>query len=164
MILRIQFFSYQKIYPVNFCLQASIAPVSLPGNLQPRGRKRKRRANNICTQTLNGHPCILTCAIFLKKLWDSDILYRICSKDCVPISHHFWQKLVCRESYPKSTGSSHYRWYNDCSLQLWIALSKPVFCQKWPKIGTQSLEHILYNISESHNFFKKSAHVNVHTS
>ena len=33
------------------------------------------------------------------------------------------------------------------------------FHQKWLKIGIQYSKHILYNISESHNFFKKSAHV-----
>ena len=104
---------------------------------------------------------ILTCALFLKKLWDSDMLYRICFEYCVPIVSHFWWKLVCWELFEVS-GSSH------CPIDLtgqWLlpktlnSSQQTNFCQKWLKIGTQYSRHILYNISESHNFFKKSAHV-----
>ena len=51
MILRVQFFSYQKIYPVNFCLQASIAPVSLPGNPTERQEEEEGGGPIIYTKT-----------------------------------------------------------------------------------------------------------------
>ena len=91
----------------------------------------------------------LTCALFLKKLWDSDMWYRICFKYCVPILSHFWQKLVCWELFEVS-GSSH------CPINLtgqWLlpktlnSSQQTNFRQKWLKIGTQYSKHILYNIS-----------------
>ena len=107
----------------------------------------------------------LTCAHFLKKLRALDMLYRICFEYCVPILSHFWWKPVCWELFEVS-GSSH------CSVDptgQWLlpknlnSSQQTNFRQKWLKIGTQYSKHILYNISESHNFFKKSAHVNLHS-
>ena len=106
---------------------------------------------------------IITCALLLKKLWDSDMLYRICVEYCVPILSHFWRKLVCWELF-KVLGISH------CpvgSTRQWLlpktlnSSQQTNFRQKWLKIGTQYSKHILYNISESHNFIKKSAHVSL---
>ena len=93
------------------------------------------------------------------------MLYRICFKYCVPILRHFWQKMVCWELF-KVLGSSH------CpvgSMGQWLlpensnSSQQTGFDQKWLKIGTQYLKHILYNISKSHNFCKKCAHVNIYS-
>ena len=92
------------------------------------------------------------------------MLYRICFEYCVPILSHFWRKLVCWELF-KVLGSSH------CpvgSTGQWLlpetsnSSQQTSFRQKWLKIGRKYSKHILYNISESHNFFKKCAHVTIY--
>ena len=85
------------------------------------------------------------------------MLYRICFKYCMLIFIHFWRKLVCWELF-KVLGSSHCPVWSTGQWLLPKTLDSSQqtnFRQKWIKISIQYSKHILYNISEYHNFFKK---------
>ena len=68
----------------------------------------------------------LACELFLKKMWDLDMLYRICSNDCVP---NFREQSL-----------SHWQWLLP---EIQIGSSQQTsFCQKWLKISAHATIHI----------------------
>ena len=87
-------------------------------------------------------------------------------KNFLNLNHSNILPILCADFEPFLTKSGLLRAvesFREQSLSCRIDSTQQIsFCQKWLKIGTQYSKHILYNISESHNFFKKSAHVSLY--
>ena len=98
--------------------------------------------------------------------WKNCEIRICCTEYALNIVCRFWaisEENWFVERYSNVSGSSH---YPVGSTGQWMlpeisnSSQQTSFRQKWLKIGIQYSKHILYNISESHNFFEKSAHVN----